>query len=452
MRVRWFHLTGLFLLIAVVQSGIHASFETGADRFARSLPLLAQTVTAESLSTFSIEPVGSFPGGFRRFVPNDQGVATYEADDNLTRLFSFDGTELLSLSGNSLQYAPNGLIMTLELAPPLATVRLMTSEGTEIASFPGRWARFVPDTELLIIRNPDDRRSQLVNLAGEELAVLEGRYLGEALGPRDIVTVSRTANGDYLYHLYDLEGGEIASFPGDIESWTAMPDHQSVLVSEAGQTRWFDRNGVELATFPGSIAGTLPDGQANFLVGSLRENSTRLVSLDGEEMVSYTGRFVTLTPNHQGIVTNSLKDSKTRIYALDGAEIAVISGNFRGLSPNGEGVIVNVYSDDDQRTGLYTLEGGEIATFAGAFRAFWPELDIVITASSQRLDTGELFWQTHLYRLDGEALATVEGSTLVTLVRFEVGSDNISPNQELLAVSSNVSPLTTELYRIRMGE
>ncbi|MEM6427514.1 MAG: hypothetical protein AAF728_20500, partial [Cyanobacteria bacterium P01_D01_bin.128] len=87
-----------------------------------------------------------------------------------------------------------------------------------------------------------------------------------------------------------------------------------------------------------------------------------------------------------------------------------------------------------------------------AFRAFWPELDIVITASSQRLDTGELFWQTHLYRLDGEALATVEGSTLVTLVRFEVGSDNISPTQELLAVSSNVSPLTTELYRIRMGE
>ncbi len=441
MRVRWFHVTGLFLLIAVVQSGMHASFGTGTDRFARPLPLLAQTVTAESLSTFSIEPVGSFPGGFRRFVPNDQGVATYEADDDLTRLFSFDGTELLSLSGNSLQFAPNGQIMTLELAPPLATVRLMTSEGTEIASFPGRWARFVPDTELLIIRNPDDRRSQLVNLVGEELAVLEGRYLGEALGPRDIVTVSRDANGDYLYHLYDLEGVKIASFPGDIETWTAMPDHQSVLVSEAGQTRWFDRNGVELATFPGYIAGTLPDGQAIFLVGSLRENSTRLVSLDGEEMASYTGRFVSLTPNHQGVVTNSFADSKTRIYALDGTEIAVMPGEFRELNPNGEGVIVNVYSDDDQRTGLYTLEGGEIATFAGAFRAFWPELDIVITASSQRLETGELFVQTHLYNLDGEALATVEGDF-----------GGISPTQERLAVSSNVSPRTTELYRIRMGE
>ena len=446
MRVRWFSITGSFLLIAVWQSGINTSFEAGMDRFAMPRLELENAVQAESLSTFSIEPAGSFPGSFRSFTPDDEGLVTYEFDGDQTRLFSFDGTELLSFIDTSIWFAPNGQMMvrmspgSFGSAPEAYTTRLMTLEGTEIASFPEGRATFVPDTELLSIWNEGEGRSRLFNLAGEEIAVLEGEYFGLTLGPRDIVTYSITAN---RYYLYDLNGVEIASFPGDIEGWEAMPDYQSVLVSEAGQTRWFDRNGVELATYSGHIAETLPDGRAIFLHSQV-ENISRLVSLDGEEIASYTGLFRTLTPDCQRVVTQSFEDRKTRIYALDGTEIAVMPGAFREFSPHGEGIIVSSYNlqnPDDQNSVLYTLDGIEIATYIGRLEVFWPESEIVITSSSQQLDNGPLLIQTHLYSLDGKALATVEGSF-----------GGISPNQGLLAVSPNDSPRTTELYRVQMGE
>ncbi|MEM6521283.1 MAG: WD40 repeat domain-containing protein [Cyanobacteria bacterium P01_C01_bin.70] len=464
MRVRWFPVAGLCLSVAVWQGGIDASFGEQADRFltSKSLP---EKQLKESSNTAEIELVSSFPGRFVSFVPGNQGLVTEEFDSDLTRIFSLDGTELLSFADTSIRFAQNGQVMALMSPRAFGsaleeyTTRLMTLEGTEIARFSGVepssvtdttdenmeivfgvGPNFIPDAELLVTQA--EQRSRLVNFAGEEIAVLEGLYYGLILGPGDIVTHSYTAG---RYYLHDLNGTEIASFPGDIEGWVAMPDNQSVLVSQGEQTRWFDRNGVELATYPGHGSGALPDGQAIFLSSSYPEDSSRLVSLDGEEIASYTGRFPTLTPDNQRVVIRSFRDDTIRIYRLDGTEIAAIPGNFWEFSPDGKSIIVSSYGQDnpeEQKSRLYTLEGAEIATYMGTFKAFWPDSNIVVTSTSSRQpDTRTLFIETHLHSLEGELLATVVGSF-----------GGISPNQELLAVSPNSSPRVTNLYRIRMGE
>ncbi|MEM9816094.1 MAG: hypothetical protein AAF827_06775, partial [Cyanobacteria bacterium P01_D01_bin.6] len=307
MSIRWFYVTGLCLAVAVWQSDVGASFGDQTDYFLPSVASSEKVGKVES-NPASIEFVSSFPGRFISFIPDGRGIVTDEFDSDQTRLFSFDGTELFSFTDTSIGFAPDGQMMALtsprvygSRPDPETTTRLMTLEGTEIASFArvepsfvqntdettaiafGEEPDFVPDTELLILQA--EQRSRLVNFAEEDIAVLEGIYYGLALGPQDIVTYSYTAG---RYYLYDLDGVEIASFPGDIEGWVAMPDNQSILVAEGTQTRLFNRNGVELATYPGHGSGALPDGQAIFLSSSYPEDSSRLVSLDGEEIASYT--------------------------------------------------------------------------------------------------------------------------------------------------------------------
>lgn len=449
MRVRLVYVTGLCLLVAGWQGCIDASLRgCWANHSPTSTLSLEKQPQAES-STDSIEFVGSFPGQIAGFIPDGRGVATYEFDGKQTRIFSLDGTELMSFSDAGIRFAPNGQLMALMSPggynPTLEyTTCLMTLKGKEIASFSGLFPTFTLEAELLIIQDQDDQRSRLVNFAGAEIAVLEGTYFGPILGPKYIVTSSEIADRYYFY-LYDLNGVEIAAFPGDSEGWIEMLDYQNFLVSEADQTRWFDRSGVVLATYPGTIAGTLPDSQAIFLY-SRAEDTTRLVGLDGEEIASYAGLFSALAPDNQSFVTGSFEDDITRIYALDGTEIAVISGDLREFVLDGEGIIISSrdqQNSDDQKSSLYTFEGVEIATYMGKYatETFLPDSGIVITSTSQQPDIGPPLNETHLHSPEGRLLATVEGSF-----------DGISPDHELLAVSSNDSRQTTDLYRILIGE
>ncbi|MEM6837251.1 MAG: hypothetical protein AAF609_10365 [Cyanobacteria bacterium P01_C01_bin.120] len=460
MRIRWFPVAGLCLSVAVWQGGIDASFGGQTDRLLPSAPSLENHLKADS-NAAAIELVDSLPGRFIRYDQVVQAIVTHEPDDSRIRLFELDGSSLLSLKDTDIQFSPDGQMMVLTepgvfglWIDPDTTTYLLTLAGVEIAQFPGLGSRFLPDTELLVIQNPDGQRSRLVDLTDAETAIFEGWYLGSTaevamlegiyygpvLGPQNIVTYSMTAD---RYYLYDLNGTEIASFPGDIEGWVTMPDNQGMLVFDGEQTRRFDRNGVELATYSGQGVGTLPDGQAIFLNADVKDTSSRLVSLDGEELAAYTGLHPQLAPDHQRVITRSFWDNTTRIHRLDGTEIAAIPGDFWEFSPDGKHIMVNSYQEgqEEPKSSLYTLDGIEIATYMGVFEAFWPDTGIVVTSTFGRSDTGSLFTETHLHSLEGELLATVAG---------EFGG--ISPNQEVIAVSSNSSPPVTDLYRIRMDE
>ena len=81
MRIRWFSVAGIFLLVAIWQGGMDASSGSQTNRFIPSAPLPEKAVKAEP-NPAAIELVRSFPGRFIRFAPDDRGIETEEIDIN----------------------------------------------------------------------------------------------------------------------------------------------------------------------------------------------------------------------------------------------------------------------------------------------------------------------------------------------------------------------------------
>lgn len=98
--------------------------------------------------------------------------------------------------------------------------------GTEVASFRGFLAGFMPDAPKLIIYNFSDNISRLFSVEGHELANFEGRFYDVTPDHQGVVTYS---DAEQKYRLFALDGRERASFPGIFGGWQFVPDGQRYL-------------------------------------------------------------------------------------------------------------------------------------------------------------------------------------------------------------------------------
>ena len=168
--------------------GIITYLESGG-RFSKN------KISVTRLYSFEGVELVSFEGEFQKFTLDRQGLFTYL--DGQTYLYSLDGTRQAVFQGAPVSYTPDrqGLLVADDFGGTVRMIggvclptRLYDLSGVEQAVFPGNFAAFTPDGERLIatcICESSGLVSRIYNLDGVEQITLQGRFVDFARRTED---------------------------------------------------------------------------------------------------------------------------------------------------------------------------------------------------------------------------------------------------------------------------
>jgi WD40 repeat protein len=228
--------------------------------------------------------------------------------------------------------------------------------------------------------------------------------------------------------LWDRQGRELAVFPGYqglLGSAIFSPDGQTILTAGGRSTaRLWDRQSNELAVLRGheiqvNSAVFSPDGQIILTAGY--DGTARLWNRQGQELAvlrghEYSVKSAVFSPDGQTILTASWDDT-ARLWDRQGRELAVLRGHESGgnsavFSPDGHTIITagcdnkddNVCHESTAR--LWDRQGNELAVLRVHNDWVWsavfsPDGQTILTASSDGT--------ARLWNRQGNELAVLRG-------------------------------------------
>jgi hypothetical protein len=213
--------------------------------------------------------IAQYRGNFDQFTLDGQGVLTYSETEVLNRLYTLDGAELAQFPGWFARFSPDQrTVITTNLDSPLQSVYAL--DGTLLTTVENFYG-FTPDSQRLLTNSEAERTSELLNLEGRTIAVLEGLLVDGRS------TVADTADGR----------GIILTIQGSPYDQTQQ---QVIVYDLAGQER-FRRSEALIA---------LPNQQGFLTVFG----PVQRLNWDGEVQTTFEGdRFVSYLPGDLGLVT-----------------------------------------------------------------------------------------------------------------------------------------------------
>jgi len=252
-----------------------------------------------------------------------------------------------------------------------------------------------------------------------------------------------TGSKDNTAILWDLNGKEIQSFTGHIQSVNAVAfspagSEKFILTSSADKTaKLWSLDGKEIRSFIGhseqvvavAFSPTGPGGNSSrgkyILTGSI-DNTAKLWEFGGKEVRSFNDNHskgaigitsVAFSPADEGktILVRS-SDGVAKLWSINGQEIQIFkTDNVRAVafSPDGQFVLTGGF---DKIAKLWDLSGKELMSFKGheseiTSVAFSPDGKFIITGSRDKT--------AKLWSLDGKERCSYKGHTdRVTAVVF----------------------------------
>lgn len=353
-------------------------------------------------------------------------VATQLSADceQISVLYDFSGEEIASFPPYEqvrnfvLDNPPRILTSTLRsestgLGDVESRSALYTLSGEQVASFTGRVKRLDTDSRL-VLSDSDGENAYLYNSSGDEIAVLPGEYPKFVDDGRLIATYDRDSQRGYLY---DLSGNEVVTVTGNISRvFEPLDRSDRLLLTEASATigprsYLYNISGEEIAAFDGVYANLIDLAGEQYIhtYDAGGSSYSALHNLSGELATTFKGISADYSLENDRIVSNRDRGSgdfgtfQYDLYLQDFAEneIAFFEEEVDRYSftRNGQQLIV---SFADERTVIYDLQGEEIATIEGSFKG--------LVGNSQAFFVSSKDGRTRLYNPPDNVVTTFDGT------------------------------------------
>ncbi|MEM9009557.1 MAG: hypothetical protein AAGE59_39435, partial [Cyanobacteria bacterium P01_F01_bin.86] len=244
------------------------------------------------MTPFTLTKKANLEGRLWGFLPNDQGIITYDSDANQSFLWSMEGAEIGTLAGIVIRASSDGQTIGLSASAREDRSRLVTLDGTERHRFEGTVVTFAPEEPQVFVYSHQQDRTSLFDFEGKALASFKGMFFKFGPEHQSLITYS---SSEERYYLFTPEGGELASFPSRNNALEFTSDGQQVVLSNiSGPSQIFDLQGAEQAAYEGRFLSFTPDEQT-LITYIQKEDVSHLLSLAGQHLATFPGFFQTFT-------------------------------------------------------------------------------------------------------------------------------------------------------------
>ncbi|MBD1995552.1 tetratricopeptide repeat protein [Leptolyngbya sp. FACHB-541] len=271
-----------------------------------------------------------------------------------------------------------------------------------------------------VCSTPENPRNYLYDISGNQLAVLQGFFLGFNETGNRIVTSVPLANaaGRYELQVYDASGQLLESFQEAIRQWSAEGDRVLTLSLEDDRSYLYDlTTGNQLGSFEGALS-RMNASSDHIVTYSPQTNLSYLYNLSNNQAIELRGENPRFNGRGDRIITSSSHDGRSYLYDLSGNELAALEGtvpviaysplirlSFRSTltSPDAFAFERIVTHLGDGRSNLYDSSGNRLAVLQGELHFVNGNGNRIITATQNGL---------RLYDFSGRELAVLQGEEL----------------------------------------